>query len=97
MIRRPPRSTLFPYTTLFRSQEAPRLLDLGLPILLRLAQSGNLVILHANDIHARELEALGRMQREEVDAIGRDLDPLGRGERHAIQQAIDSLLEGSCG
>src|SRR2546426_7084212 len=24
MIRRPPRSTLFPYTTLFRSQVAPR-------------------------------------------------------------------------
>src|SRR5215471_20793885 len=24
MIRRPPRSTLFPYTTLFRSQDAPR-------------------------------------------------------------------------
>src|SRR2546426_5736278 len=24
MIRRPPRSTLFPYTTLFRSKEAPR-------------------------------------------------------------------------
>src|SRR2546422_6975428 len=24
MIRRPPRSTLFPYTTLFRSDEAPR-------------------------------------------------------------------------
>src|SRR2546430_13354942 len=27
MIRRPPRSTLFPYTTLFRSERAP--LDLG--------------------------------------------------------------------
>src|SRR2546430_9017907 len=26
MIRRPPRSTLFPYTTLFRSQAAPELL-----------------------------------------------------------------------
>src|SRR5256885_12863568 len=25
MIRRPPRSTLFPYTTLFRSEEAPRI------------------------------------------------------------------------
>src|SRR5260370_17696916 len=25
MIRRPPRSTLFPYTTLFRSDEPPRL------------------------------------------------------------------------
>src|SRR3712207_9187506 len=29
MIRRPPRSTLFPYTTLFRSYD-PRELDLGL-------------------------------------------------------------------
>src|SRR6266508_5258896 len=27
MIRRPPRSTLFPYTTLFRSLQAPRLAD----------------------------------------------------------------------
>src|SRR5438270_10714203 len=27
MIRRPPRSTLFPYTTLFRSGEVPRLLQ----------------------------------------------------------------------
>src|SRR5262249_61888800 len=27
MIRRPPRSTLFPYTTLFRSRVAPVLLD----------------------------------------------------------------------
>src|SRR2546426_7667152 len=26
MIRRPPRSTLFPYTTLFRSEPGPRLL-----------------------------------------------------------------------
>src|SRR3712207_7942013 len=30
MIRRPPRSTLFPYTTLFRSTSAPRRL-IGLP------------------------------------------------------------------
>src|SRR2546422_1502032 len=29
MIRRPPRSTLFPYTTLFRSQPAPVRLHLG--------------------------------------------------------------------
>src|SRR3712207_9544525 len=27
MIRRPPRSTLFPYTTLFRSVRAPAILD----------------------------------------------------------------------
>src|SRR5690349_25121753 len=30
MIRRPPRSTLFPYTTLFRSKEFPRRLPLQL-------------------------------------------------------------------
>src|SRR5688572_31679794 len=31
MIRRPPRSTLFPYTTLFRSQQQRRLADTRLP------------------------------------------------------------------
>src|SRR3712207_7759021 len=30
MIRRPPRSTLFPYTTLFRSREAGELLQVAL-------------------------------------------------------------------
>src|SRR3989442_11745040 len=30
MIRRPPRSTLFPYTTLFRSDHLAQLLDLAL-------------------------------------------------------------------
>src|SRR2546430_14341350 len=29
MIRRPPRSTLFPYTTLFRAAQPPSLLQLG--------------------------------------------------------------------
>src|SRR5947209_17456293 len=42
MIRRPPRSTLFPYTTLFRSSRAARGLDLvddllGRPLLAGLA------------------------------------------------------------
>src|SRR3712207_8483734 len=32
MIRRPPRSTLFPYTTLFRSLEAPVIAFLGDPV-----------------------------------------------------------------
>src|SRR2546422_8330629 len=31
MIRRPPRSTLFPYTTLFRSREKPRPREKGGP------------------------------------------------------------------
>src|SRR3712207_7206382 len=32
MIRRPPRSTLFPYTTLFRSEIAHAAKDAGIPI-----------------------------------------------------------------
>src|SRR2546422_5164367 len=36
MIRRPPRSTLFPYTTLFRSVREP------LPVTVRLAHDGRL-------------------------------------------------------
>src|SRR5260370_29102818 len=31
MIRRPPRSTLFPYTTLFRSHRAERVLEVAQP------------------------------------------------------------------
>src|SRR2546427_4732974 len=43
MIRRPPRSTLFPYTTLFRSLNGliPRMLDYTAPITLRGEMSTN--------------------------------------------------------
>src|SRR3712207_8712709 len=40
MIRRPPRSTLFPYTTLFRSESAPRSNDIDSPLLERLWLEG---------------------------------------------------------
>src|SRR3712207_8146103 len=42
MIRRPPRSTLFPYTTLFRSR-LPLRLGLGLGVGLRLTGGGSAV------------------------------------------------------
>src|SRR5438552_3985632 len=74
-------------------QEPPRLLNLGLALVLGLAITGNLVILHPHDVHARELQALGGMQREEVDAIGRDLDALRRRERHALEQAVDAVRQ----
>src|SRR2546425_10837900 len=35
MIRRPPRSTLFPYTTLFRSRRSPRGFQSGAPVAWR--------------------------------------------------------------
>src|SRR5258707_9071068 len=43
MIRRPPRSTLFPYTTLFRSG-IPRTLSLIQPILLFVAIAGSRLV-----------------------------------------------------
>src|SRR2546430_13647834 len=58
MIRRPPRSTLFPYTTLFRSQ-APTKLDLenGETILVEEAIKG-MVTRSANDAAVVVAEAL---------------------------------------
>src|SRR5256885_6415820 len=47
MIRRPPRSTLFPYTTLFRSAEA-----FDRPSLERAAEAG----VHAVQVHAGDLD-----------------------------------------
>src|SRR2546422_4266810 len=40
MIRRPPRSTLFPYTTLFRSELLLGLAEVGAPLEERRRQSG---------------------------------------------------------
>src|SRR5687767_15681628 len=77
MLRRPPRSTLFPYTTLFRSQpevqvvaEFPLAHEL-LQVLVRRAQEPHvhphrLVRSHAEDLavleHAQELHLDGRRQ-----------------------------------
>src|SRR5438552_6870607 len=63
MIRRPPRSTLFPYTTLFRSDLAPglervRLLDAGMARgeLLELLEPLD-VVLERSEEHTSELQS----------------------------------------
>src|SRR2546430_7921933 len=68
MIRRPPRSTLFPYTTLFRSQAAERLVEqqqLGLggnrarhlePLEIALRQRGGLLERRSEE-HTSELQS----------------------------------------
>src|SRR2546422_3653771 len=50
MIRRPPRSTLFPYTTLFRSLFSDQPLD------LRQTLSGRLLVGHPEALHRFELQ-----------------------------------------
>src|SRR3712207_8382208 len=54
MIRRPPRSTLFPYTTLFRSRhdDGPRAADLGLRDELRRARGAGPGEVEPADAHA---------------------------------------------
>src|SRR3989454_4917094 len=92
MIRRPPRSTLFPYTTLFRSVRG-RLLDLGPDLLdaaldlLRLAgalDDRRVVLVHDH--------LLGASQVVELDAL--ELDPQVLGDSFAAGQHGDVLEHG---
>src|SRR2546426_8453452 len=55
MIRRPPRSTLFPYTTLFRS---PRVLDIGESI------DAQLILVIARDVVLRLIRAALNLHTE---------------------------------
>src|SRR5947209_15733265 len=54
MIRRPPRSTLFPYTTLFRSSTWPDItcvnVDAGLPVATGFARSEE----HTSELQSRQ-------------------------------------------
>src|SRR5436305_2752533 len=58
MIRRPPRSTLFPYTTLFRSQEAAhdRLID-RLPIAGEVHLEREVRVERRSEEHTSELQS----------------------------------------
>src|SRR2546430_7219846 len=60
MIRRPPRSTLFPYTTLFRSLQPHRHrrpVDLGQNVLRKIAD-------HVEELHARSEEHTSELQSQ---------------------------------
>src|SRR3712207_8095453 len=75
MIRRPPRSTLFPYTTLFRSllgqhrvldahlqQRAPLRVHRALPELLRVHLAQTLIALDRDVLHVRSEEHTSELQ-----------------------------------
>src|SRR3989454_3368352 len=63
MIRRPPRSTLFPYTTLFRSVQAQR--EAADQVVLGQLQLtlGHRVARHARQLLAHDLDDLGHLGR----------------------------------
>src|SRR2546423_12082701 len=76
MIRRPPRSTLFPYTTLFRSQLA--LVDLGLP-----------PTPHRPDEGFRLVTELVAHSRRVSDQLGHETKAFVRSMRRGWQTEID--------
>src|SRR3712207_7870349 len=69
MIRRPPRSTLFPYTTLFRSGVVQRLLRLGSRLQVAVARELDGLVADGGDL----LECAGEVLGGEV-ADGVELD-----------------------
>src|SRR5258706_7202724 len=78
MIRRPPRSTLFPYTTLFRSEDHP------VPLVRRKRRRGDeLLRLRLQELEDREPSALRRRRAR----------PEGRSEEHTSElQSLTNLV-----
>src|SRR3712207_8772959 len=73
MIRRPPRSTLFPYTTLFRSDRQPGV-ELALDQLQRVEQLGEplereVLRLHRHDHLVRRDQRIDRERPERRGAV----------------------------
>src|SRR5258708_30858427 len=88
MIRRPPRSTLFPYTTLFRSHETLRLLDAELlddELEARARAVGALA-------EPREDAAHGLRDRQQL-LLGQELVEDERVLRHGAETAAHDELE----
>src|SRR2546422_10779087 len=96
MIRRPPRSTLFPYTTLFRSGRLR-----GPPEVGRL-DVADLLLLRAHDAFQRRIPRLVEPLLRREDRGQRqveDLEPafdLARGA-HRLAVAVDRLLPDQIG
>src|SRR3712207_7558283 len=83
MIRRPPRSTLFPYTTLFRSHADP---DNGKPRAERLGRGRGVLPLAADD--GQEVGARGARFGQLLVAVGAvvaDGRALDRSEEHTSE------------
>src|SRR2546430_10134282 len=84
MIRRPPRSTLFPYTTLFRSVVLQLLADHRLELLEAELQRIDAELLHA-------ILHVGLRQRG-VELAVQPLDDVARSEEHTSELQSQSNL-----
>src|SRR3712207_7874024 len=80
MIRRPPRSTLFPYTTLFRSRDEGRRLDLRRVLDLLRGLQGR-----RQPGSAQEARARAELRRTRVGLGLADEPPHARSEEHTSE------------
>src|SRR2546421_3478882 len=83
MIRRPPRSTLFPYTTLFRSRADAR------RAAARAAQPARAAQGRRRDLGGRR----GRVRPDRPALLGPDRDQRGFGHRHGRSEEHTSELQ----
>src|SRR5437016_11281371 len=94
MIPRPPRSTLFPYTTLFRSKTAQigRLVEID-RVDLQFVDIGAFVVLGVGDCRFQDLlDDLGTLLRTERQHVERLVD-LKRSEEHTSElQSLTNLV-----
>src|SRR2546425_2939194 len=81
MIRRPPRSTLFPYTTLFRSQREPDRRDDPLQRDRQALPAGGPAARH----HSPQVRGLGRPVVRRLPGPRRDAGARGRSEEHTSE------------
>src|SRR5260370_32562391 len=91
MIRRPPRSTLFPYTTLFRSptvpnREAPPLIPTNSPISPLILYSANAIFRLRSEEHTSELQS-------HLNLVCRLLLEKKKKHKHKTKDAQHSLTE----
>src|SRR2546425_7637942 len=85
MIRRPPRSTLFPYTTLFRSeggkpmaQTVRALVDVGIPVMGHLG-------LTPQSVHALGGHRVQGRDEKTAERLKEDAKALERSEEHTSE------------
>src|SRR2546430_8138653 len=92
MIRRPPRSTLFPYTTLFRSRPLAQLLADVVAEPAAAGRDRHLVRLRRSEEHTSELQSqsnlvcrllLEKKKKISPPSICRRFPPTGKADLHA--------------
>src|SRR5256885_16992025 len=91
MIRRPPRSTLFPYTTLFRSAEHSHVLSLIVPRRLGDAAFGT----HGADLHGTVLASgsiFAGLLADHLDALHRRLPTIALLQADDVVHATTQML-----